>query len=218
MLARAASRDDGGFESLLRKTLEYAMIFSVSMSGVLALESGLWVRLLFGAAYAPAALAVSLLAPTLVLTYFAQILSTALILRGRGWWVTLVNIVTLGFAGVATGLAIRPFQRGLGVEGAAGAGAAVALLTAEAITVAWLVALFGRSLVDGRLLRTGAGLLGGVLAALAAHLALRRLGNLRLFTDSAAYLAVTLAAGAIRPREVLEFVRDAWRVRREAST
>ena len=187
------------------------------MSLALSLEARIWVELLFGKAFGPAWLALALVAPTMVLTYIAHLTSTALILIGRGWTVTLVNVVTLAFNAVLALLIIRPTQAWLGVPGAGGAGVAISLLAAELMTAIWLLVVLGRDVVDARLLRTLLGLVAACAITGLAHWVSAPLGRWRLLTDGVTYLGAILLTGALRPREAYDFLRASRRMGSEAT-
>lgn len=211
LFARAAERSREELLAALQRSLEFCFTIAVPASLTILLGADLWVGLLFGPAFAPAALSLRVLAPLFVLTYATTTMASALVADGRGWTVTGITIGGMLLIPVLN-LALIPVARSwLQQEGAGGVGCAMAILVTEAmVTAAMLVVLRGKAL-DRRSLSS----LGKMLAAGAVAVALERLLPLppapRLALAMSAWLLVALVSGAVRPQELAGFARAAFR-------
>jgi len=173
------------------------------------------VRFVFGEEFRPAALALRILATTFVLTYVNIIYAMTLIMLDRPWTLTLISIGGLGVNVLLNTLLI---PRGLAMAGHGGGGAASALafLGTEIFVTAAMLRAVGSGAFDGRttrmLVKTGAAC-GIVLVV--DHLT-ARLAWYRLALDAFVYLALVLATGALRVRDVTKMVGAALAARASA--
>ena len=210
-LARAAARSREELFARIRDVTELILVIVIPAALFINLGADLGVWLLFGDAFAPATLALRLLAPTLVVTYASMILSTTLFMLGRTW-----TIAVIAFGGLVVNVAfnltlVRPALARLGAGGG-GAGCVVATLGTELFVTtvtAWIV---GRRAFDLRI----AVAVGKSLAACALVVSVDRLsiplGWARLGIDAVVYVTFVVFTGAVRP-EWVAIVLDAVRRR-----
>ena len=213
MLARAAARSTDELFQLMRRIVEYVVVTVSPLALLLYLGADVWVKLVFGPAYAPAASTVRVMAPAFIVTCVAMINSTVLILRGNAWTVTAASVggvflnALLNFSFIGH---LDPLLRG---DGAAGASSALAMFVTElALFAVQSVALQGEAF-DRRALRRLVITALACAAVVALDVALRPLGPLRLVADAGAYLVLSVAGGALDVREIVGFARSALKAR-----
>ena len=210
LLSRAASRSREELFGILRRAIEAILLVVFPISLLLGVGADVWIPLLFGRAFAPAAASLRVLAPMIVFTYLATISATSLLLLGRAWTVAAIQLGALALNPTLNVFFVSWARRSLGPGGAGGA-AAVALLCTEASVAIALTATVGRGAFDRASVRS----LGRAALCCAAVVALDRwigwIGPLRLAIDAAAYVGLLFAAGAIRAADVralARFLRD----------
>jgi len=201
--ARAARTGEAA--TLLAGALRLALLLVVPFSLVLALIAPWVVPNLFGASFAPAALALRLLAPTVALAYVSTICATGLIHQERVGVVTKVSIAGLVVSMVANALLVPWGQRTLGPGGAAAGAAAATLVTELVVTVA-LVRLALASTPSTPLRRTAIGLTAATLCTVIAAVLLpgAPIGAAVLF------LLVLATSGAVKSSDYV-FLINAFR-------
>ncbi|HTP51008.1 MAG TPA: flippase [Anaeromyxobacteraceae bacterium] len=219
--ARALHRSREEMERALARSMELILAVAIPGSLLIVLGAELWIRIMFGEAFSPAALPLRIMSPIFVLTYVATISAIGLILLGRGWTVTKVSLMGVVLAPLLALLFIPLGAAHLGGElhqGGPGAGAALANLVTESCVTVVMTTLIGWKTFD----RTGLVLLGrtAVVCALvvALHFSLSSLGHARLVADALAYVALAVALRAVRWREMFEFARTAWKRPRDLQT
>lgn len=207
LFARAAARSHEELFAATRRAVELLLSVAIPASLMLALGAEVWIGLVFGPRFAPAAFALRLLAPMFVLTYVASVSAVTLMLLDRGWSVTVISLFGLALNPALNLLLIRPVLHLLG-PGGGGAGCALAISITEAtVTLAMLARLGGRVFNAAALGRIGRALL--VCAAVAGlHHLLRPLGAARLLADALAYLLLATAVGALQLEQLVAFVRN----------
>ena len=207
LLSRADGRSPEEAHALLRRFSELTLAAVAPLALALMLGAGECVQLLFGPAFAPSALALRILAASMLPTYAAILAASYLIAVGRGWTPTFLIGASLALDIAGNLLFLRPLQSFIGQPGAGGAAAATALLVTELLGAAVFIGLLGRRMFDAK----GLGVLAKtaalcVLVAVLDH-ALARLGPLRLAIDAVVYLALAIPSGALPINEQLQFVR-----------
>ncbi len=216
LFARAAARSADEYTQVMRRSLELILIVAIPTSLAMALGADLWIFLGFGPKYAPAALALRILAPIFLLTYVAMVSSIALILNQRPWSVTLISIGGLIVNPLLLMLLIRPSMSYFG-EAGGGAGCALAQVATEALVTTAMMVLIGRRAFDRRTLL--------MLAKTAVVCALvigfdHFLGSLktifspdppRLVLDALLYCTLVVLVRAVRIQETVAFARSAFR-------
>jgi O-antigen/teichoic acid export membrane protein len=208
LLSRAADRSRAEFDDLVRRALEFVVILAIPMALALALGADFWIRLVYGEAFAPAALALSIMAPTMLVTYLNMLSAYALNAMDRTWTVTLTTL-----AGVSTdalfnlGL-LRPLMRIFDRPGGGAAACAIALLASEVAVTSAMFWLIGRRAFDRRNLNRGIKTGAAALITILVHFLAVRLGPARLLLDLCVYAALVFASGALQLGELLGFVRS----------
>jgi O-antigen/teichoic acid export membrane protein len=207
LFSRAKARSEEELDRALRRSLELVLSLTVPLALALEIAAPEAVRWIAGDAFAPAATALRLLAPVLVLNYVGMLCADCLYQLGRAWKVTVICVLGLGVNAGLNAVLIHPFLA-LG-PGGGGIGAALATVGTELFTTTVFLWLIGRRVVDGRL----CGVLGrtAVVCALviALDLALAALGPGRLLVDGLAYVLLALAFRAVRVDEIRAFLRGA---------
>jgi O-antigen/teichoic acid export membrane protein len=210
MFSRAAARSKEELYRQVSGAMELILTVAIPASLVINLGADLWIRLLFGAEYAPAAPALRVLAVMFVLTYVAIIYSMTMIMLERQWaftWISIMGLVvnaTLNFTFVR--FSVRVFGTGGG-----GTGCALAMLGTEIfVVVCMVVATRGGAVTRSNVIFVARCLVAyGVVVV--AHVLAAPLGYARLPIDAALYLVLVIAMGALRPRQLIRTIRDAVR-------
>jgi len=211
-LARAASRSRDELFARVHRSTELILTVAIPAALFLSLGADLAVRILFGAAFAPAASALRVLAPTFVLTYIAIVFAITLIMLDRAW--TLAAISCCGLVvNVGLNLFLIPRMVTQLGPGGGGVGCALAMVGTEIFVTTTMASFVGR----GALNRGTLAMVGKCVAACVATVIVDRaaspLGWARLILDAAAYLTVVLTTGALRVGDVVANVQTALRGR-----
>jgi O-antigen/teichoic acid export membrane protein len=193
LMSRAVARSKDEMFSIVRRAIEGVYVVTLPLVLVDVLGADVWVRLLFGKAYAPAAMAVRTLAPVFLLTYLAMLLSMTLVVLDRGWRLTLVSALGLATNVVLTILLV-PIGAHLLGPGGAGVGDALAVVLMEMLVSTVLLATIGREAVDRRMLGVLARSAFPIAACVGVHLLARGLGPARLGLDVVVYVVVAFVA------------------------
>ncbi len=194
MMARAAQHDPEELWFLVRRTTEGVFILSIPIALFITLGADLLVRVILGPSFAVATAPLRVLAPMFVLTYIAITVATALNLRNRGWTVTAISTTAL-LVNPAMNYFLIPYCSRIFGPGGAGTGAAITLVSVEAVVTVTLIAFVGRPAVDARLFKALGKSLAATAATVVVHVLAAPLGPVRLLLDAATYAA---AAGALR--------------------
>jgi O-antigen/teichoic acid export membrane protein len=212
MFARAAERSREEFHEQIRRSMELVLTVAIPAGLAIYLGADVWVHFLFGAAFAPAAMALRVLAPMFVLMYVSIIYSIALVMLERAWTQTLIAMVGLVVNVILNLLLIRFSMRTFG-PGGGGMGCSLAMLGTEVVVSGCMIVVVGRGGFDRRGTATVLKSLLACAAAVAAHRVLELLGPLRLLVDAVVYVGLVLATGALRPGEMVSVAREAIRRR-----
>ncbi|MGA9525602.1 MAG: flippase [Myxococcaceae bacterium] len=215
LFARAAARSEEELTTAIRRSLELILSLAIPTSLALGLGAEVWIGVVAGPGFEPAAMSLRALAPLFVCTYLAILCATFLNLLGRAWTVTWISVSALGVNVVLNLLFIAPGLALFG-PGGAGTGAAIATIGTEGATCVLMLSVIGRRALDRRVISTLARTFGVVVAVTALHLSLAGLGAWRLLVDAVAYVVLALAVRAIRLDEVVQFARTALQQRRGA--
>lgn len=215
LFARSMRRDPEEFREQVCRAAQWVLTLVIPVSLVLFLGAEFCVQVLWGERFAPAVLAIRLLAPVFAL-YYVSIMGAIILVQLRREWL-LVGISAAGLVvnRVLDHVLIARFHTWLG-DGGASAGAATALMLSEFVMGGCLLWASRRLAFDKRSLVVLAKtlavcvlvwLLDRQLRGLMPHLA-------RLALDMVAYAALLVLTGAFRPREALAFARTAMAGRR----
>jgi O-antigen/teichoic acid export membrane protein len=208
LISRAAFRSTDELDKIIQRSLEMILSIAIPISLFLALGADLWIRVAFGAAFAPATLGLRILAPVFILTYAAMVTSTCLIRLERAWAVTAVSFAGLLVNPVLNLILISKVWRSVG-PGGGGAGAAIALIGTETLVTTALLLLLGKRAFDRASVTTLTKTAGAAVLTLLAHLAMSGLGPLRLVVDLVLYLALVIGSRALNPIEMVRLARSA---------
>ena len=212
LLARANSRSAEQMFVIMSRAIRGILLLVLPISLMLGLGADVWVRVLFGASFGPAALSLRVLAPIFVLTYVAMIVSTCLVLLGRAWAVTAVS-----FGAVVLSLALNavliPRAIGWFGPGGAGAGAAMVVVATEGSVVVAFLALVGARAFDRSTVSSIVRAIASCALVVLVDAILRPMGLARLWIDAAAYPALLFALGAVGAEDT-QRVMELWLRRR----
>ena len=230
LLARAKEKSPTEYDGLVRRSLELILIIAIPMSLALGLGASTLITMLNGAAYEPAGLSLRLLSPIYVFIYVSIISAIVLQLEDRAWTLVVISGVGLVVNLTANFLVLGRALAWLGPAGG-GAGAATVQILTELGVSATMLVLMGKRAFDRRsvnmVVRTALVCLVVVgLDLLMQHEGwfhtLTRFGWLpgfcRLLVDGAAYAALVLLFKAVDPKEIVAFLKDALRKKREPAT
>ncbi len=200
-LARAAARSHEELFARIRSATELILVIAIPAALFIELGADLGVRLLFGDAFAPAGLALRLLAPTFVVTYVGIVLATTLLMLDRTW--TMVLVAASGLVvNVALNLSlVRTAPARLGAGGGA-AGCAVATLGTELFVTAVMAWIVGRRAFDLRIALAVFKSLAACALVVGADRLGAPLGWARLGVDAVVYLTFAVGTRAVRPEWV----------------
>lgn len=212
MLARAAARSREELFEQVRRSMELILTVAIPTSLVINLGSDIWIHVVFGAAFAPAAPTLRVLATMFVLTYVAIVYATLLIMLERAWTLTFITLGGL-VVNVTLNLALIRFSMATFGPGGGGTGCALAMLGTEIFVTSCILFAVGRGAFDRRNVVVVAKSLAAYGVVVVVHRALPPLGLLRLAMDVALYLAIVLSTRALRLREMIVTIRDAIRAR-----
>lgn len=206
--ARAAARSREELYDRVRWATGLILAVAIPASLLVNLGAELGVRFVFGAAFAPAALALRILATTFVLTYINIIYAITLIMLDRAWTLTIISVGGLIVNVTLNGWLI-PHGLAMAGRGGGGAACALALLGTELSVTAAMLGVVGRGAFDGPTLRMLAKSLGACAVVVVADRLLASLAWARIAIDAVGYLAIVLATGALRVRELTKVVSAA---------
>ncbi len=201
MFSRARRRSEAELGVTIRRSLEVILTLAIPVSLALFIGAEVWIRVLGGAGFEPAARSLRVISPIFILTYVAILSSSCLNLINRAWTVTRVCLCGIFINAGLNVLLITKLGPRLGTGGA-GMGAALAAVLTEAFVCALLLSVIGRRVIDARLLRSLARTAGVCAAVFLLDLLLRPLGPWRLLADGAAYVGLALLGGVVRLDEV----------------
>jgi O-antigen/teichoic acid export membrane protein len=212
MFARAAARSRAELDEQVRRALELILSVAIPAGLMIHLGADVWVHLMFGAAFAPAAKALRVLAPMFVIMYVGIIYSIALVMLERAWALVVIALGGLAVNVVLNMILIRFSMRVFGAGGG-GMGCSIAMLSTEVFVTSAMLALLGRGGFDRRSVVSIAKSLASCAAVLVVDHFARPLGYGRLALDAALYAALVLGTGAVRIREVISVLKEALRRR-----
>lgn len=211
LLSRAAKRSREELWEIIRRAIEGIFLVTLPVILMAVLGAELWITIVFGKAYAPAAMAVRTLCPLVMLTYLAMLLSMTLVILERPWTLTIISMIGLTTNVVLT-LILVPVGARLFPIGGAGVGDAAAVVVMELVVTSLLLYNIGRHVFDRHMALIVGKAMVGLGAACGVHFALRHLDSsmaqrlLRLAIDLVVYFAVTLALGAPKLGDVRAIV------------
>ncbi len=215
LMSRAHARSAAELWSIVHRVSEGLLTVAAPIALFIALGADTWIRVVFGGAYAPAALSLRALAPHFVLTYIAVLFSMALIVRGKGWALASSSVSGLVANPVFAVVLVPVCGRLLG-PGGGGAGVALSTLASEVVVIGLLIWRLGGETVSRR--TAGVAVRIAVLCGLVVglHVVLLPWGPWRLPVDALAYAAGGLLLRVFRPAELRTLAREVVASRRTA--
>jgi len=216
MFARAAARSRAELDEQVRRALELIMSVAIPIGLVIYLGAAVWIRIIFGAPFAPAAGALRVLAPMFVVMYVSIIYSCALVMLERPWALVIIALGGL-VVNVAVNLAVIRYSLRVLGPGGGGTGCALAMLATEIVVTSCMLALLGRTGFDRRSLSAIAKSLVACAVTVLIDERTGFLGSARLVLDGIIYAVIVLSTGAVRPGDILAVVKEATKRRGGAS-
>jgi O-antigen/teichoic acid export membrane protein len=208
MYARAAERSTKELYQQVSGSMELILTVAIPASLMVLVGADLLIRLFFGVEYAPAAPALRVQAVMFVLTYVAIVYAMTLIMLDRQWTFTWISIGGLVVNAALNAIIVRFSMRVFGVGGG-GTGCAIAMLGTEIFVVTCMVISTRGGAVTKSNLIFVSKCLAAYVTVVVAHVLMAPLGYARLAIDAALYVAIVLATGALRPRELVRNARQA---------
>lgn len=212
LFARTLAKGREDFYFLVRRTIELMLVLTFPISLAIAVGADVWVHIVYGAAYAPASWALSILGPSFLLTYISVVSAITLNMSGGEWTVTLTSVLSM-FINPVLVMALVSLADGWGTGGAGAACALASVFTESLVLIAMFVRL-GVAVFDARLVKVfvKSVLVSGVVFAVDRVL-LSTLGPVRLVLDAVLYVVLVLAIGAVAVKETVAFAKTLRRTR-----
>ncbi len=215
LLARAREADLVEYNRLIKRSLELVLTVAVPMSVALGIGADVLISLMVGDAYAPATLSLRLLSPVYLFIYVSIISAVVLQLEDKAWTLAVMSLIGLVVNIAANLVLIGPAIDRYGASFGGAACALVQILTEAGIAIA-MVAMMGRRSIDGRTVRMLLKTVVVCVAVVVLDQTLRQRvpslpGLLRMVVNGAVYLTGVIVTGAVNPREMLAFAKQAFR-------
>jgi O-antigen/teichoic acid export membrane protein len=217
LASRAAERSRDDFAELVRRSFQWVLCAGVPISLLLGLNADILIKTALQKSFEPAIPSLQVLSAVIALSYVSILGATLLIADGRSWRVVRITFITIAVDIVLNVFLIRHGwtswgQAENGVRaGGAGVGAALALVSAEAIGAScylWELRRVVGRVSDSVSRRSIASMLACCLAVIAVdRLALPVVGLARPLVDLMVFIALMTGAGVIR----LEWYGMLWR-------
>jgi O-antigen/teichoic acid export membrane protein len=215
LLARAKEKDAEEYNRLIKRSLELILTVAIPISLALGIGADVGIRLLFGEAYVPASLALRLLSPVYLFIYVSIITGLVLQLENYAWKLAIISAVALVLNLVANLLLIGPALERYGPSAGGVTSAGIQLLTEGGVAMT-MVVMMGRRSFDARTVTMMLKTAGVCVVVVGLDVAMRRHapgipGLVRTTLDGLAYALGVVVTGAVRPRELLAFGKQAFR-------
>lgn len=217
VLARGAARSREDLYVHIRQATEPILAVAIPAALFVSVGADVWLRLLFGHAFAAATLSLRILAASSVIIYIAIVYAMTLIMLERAWTLTLISIAGLVINVLLNLLFIRRSMALFG-DGGGGVGCALAALGTHAFAAVAMIAFVGREAFDGRTLRMVAKSLSACVLVVVVDRLAAGLGWARIVVDLAVYLVVVTATGALRVKDMWHLATAAARGRNRIAT
>jgi O-antigen/teichoic acid export membrane protein len=213
LLSRANARSQDEMMAMLRRCIEALVLVIAPITVFISVSSDVLIKLAFGEKYAPAAAGLSILSLVFAVTYVNMILSSALVVLGKSWPVTIISLAAIV---LMTGFMVVfvPIGRAIFHVGGECAGAALAVISNESCVVIALMSRFTTSPFDSRNIRTIIKTAAVAAIVIASDRLLRPLGPMRLGVDVVLYAGLALLLRLVRISDARR-VYDLLRSRRE---
>jgi O-antigen/teichoic acid export membrane protein len=206
LLSRAKARSEEEAMAVFRRCLEGVVVAIIPLTVLISAGSDVFIRVAFGAKYAPAATGLAILSLVFAMTYMNTMFAMALIVFGRGWSVTVISISAVFITGLLM-LVLVPLGRHLIGEGGECAGAASSVIGSEACVLVAMLTRFHRFPLDARNVRVFLKSVGLAGAVLLLDRQLRFLGPARLAIDAVLFVSVAFAIRVVRFDDIGHVIR-----------
>jgi O-antigen/teichoic acid export membrane protein len=217
LFARAAAASADELSLMVRRSLEFILTMTIPVSLMMIVGADIWIKILFGPNFAPAAMALRVLAVANLLMYVSIVCAYALAVSNLPWRMSAVFATGMLINPICNLLLIKPsLTLGLGGGGAA---CATATLVTEIGVVTPLLSMLGRRVLNVRLVTRilkNFAVAAGVVAL--DSFVLHAWGPIRLLIDAAVYVLLVLAIGAVDIRELVTSIQMAMRQRKDKSS
>jgi O-antigen/teichoic acid export membrane protein len=214
LFARSAAESTDELFRMVRRSLEFILALAIPVCMLMLVGADFWIAVLFGKAFAPAAIALRILALSTLLMYLSIVAVYALAVMNYTWRMSFTFLGGMIINPLCNLLLIRRMSAIIG-PGGGGAACAMATLVTEIAMVASLLAALGGRSFDRRLLVATIKNVTAAVAVIALDLVLRRsLGPSRLAIDALVYALLVLVTGAFDIRGLRELVRSAAQQRK----
>jgi O-antigen/teichoic acid export membrane protein len=211
LLSRANARSPFEMMAIMRRCIEALIILIAPITIFISVGSELWIKLAFGAKYAPASTGLSILSLVFVVTYLNMVLSSGLIILGRSWSCTIISLVAILSMALFM-LVFVPIGRFLFGTGTGGecAGAAMAAIANELCVIVAMTTRFEQTPIDRR--NVAALTKIAILSAttIGCDRLIHSVGFVRILLDMSLYLFLMFATRLVRIHDVrraLQIVR-----------
>ena len=212
LFARTLANGRDEYYQLVRRTLELVLVLGFPASLVIAVGSDLWIHVVYGKEYLGAAWALSVLGPSLLLTYISVICSIALNMSGGEWTVTVTSLLSM-FLNPLLVMGAVSLAGSWGVGGA-GAACAFASIVTELVVIVAMFFRIGVAVFDARLVKVFVKTLAVcVVVFVVDRVFLGPLGPARLLLDAVLYVVLVAVTGAVALRETVAFAKTLRRAR-----
>lgn len=212
MFARAVARSRDELYEQIRRSMELILTVAIPACLMIALGGPVWIQAIFGAAFAPAAPALRVLATMCVLTYVAIIYAQTLVMLDRAWALTKITSAGL-LVNIALNLVIVRHSMVVFGVGGGGTGCALAMFGTEIFVTSCMITIVGKAAFDRRSVVTIGKSVVAACVVVLAHRGLVSLGPRRLALDALIYAVIVLSTGALKPGVVARVILDALRAR-----
>jgi O-antigen/teichoic acid export membrane protein len=205
LLSRAFARSETEGMAIFRRCIDALVIAVVPISVMISAGSDVFIRVAFGETYAPARTGLSILSLVFIMTYMDMMFATALIIMGKGWFVTNVSIGSVFVTATLMLLLVPLGRRTLGLGGEC-AGAAAAVVASEAFVLVAMISRFGTFPLDARNMTIVAKSVGLGAVVLVVDRLLRGLGPSRLAADAVLFPIAALGIGLVKIEDIRRIV------------
>ena len=196
MGARIGKASVEALNETMRATVRIALIFSVPMALLLALNSGTVVHILYKDGYAPAAHSLRVLGLLIPLTATLTIGAMHLIQLGRIWTLSKVSITAM-VINPAVSIFLIPYGAKHWGLGGAGLAASICTVLSETAVAVMIVSSLGRAAVDRASVKLVATLAGVGLVVVGVHFALPPLGFGKIVIEGVVWSLLAMPLGAL---------------------
>jgi O-antigen/teichoic acid export membrane protein len=232
LLSRAEARSAEEFNDLVRRVFEYVLVLTIPLALALSLGANLWIRIINGTEYAPAALTFAIMALVMIVTYFNTLCAYTLLALNKKWEVTVSTFMGIIVNIVLNVWFLRSLIRLFDRDGGGAAACTITMLTTETLVTLVMLWLIGKRGFDRQNITRTIKAIIAVICTIAFDRLLLHFWSwtrlapdsnisefggpfFRLSIDAGFYLGLAIAIGALHPKEIEKFVRNVLAKRKE---